>query len=91
LSKKKFEIRYKILTNEFWVKFLIKLAANFCRKHQANTVMPKKPMRREFNIWLRRAKKLKARKFQPPVVGKKTSLEESNRVVLNELRQMLGV
>jgi hypothetical protein len=49
-----------------------------------------KPHKREFVIWHKQIAKVKARKFNPPVVGREISLEEKNRPLLQKLAEGLN-
>lgn len=52
--------------------------------------MAQKPHKRQFVIWHRVMAKVQNRKFNPPVIGLKPTLQEQNRPLLLKLEAALG-
>ncbi len=53
--------------------------------------MARKPDKRTFVRWMRALAKVRNRKFNPPVRGRKQTLEERNKPVLDKLAKALGI
>ena len=53
--------------------------------------MATKPHKRQMGLWRRRINKVKKRKLNPPVRGRKVTLQELNRPVIESILSKISV